>query len=79
MVSNVAAPGRLYFAASSSVVKYAAIGNPFPRALATVMTSGVTPQCRVANQWPVRFQAVCTSSAIKRVPCRVQSRRNSAQ
>ena len=46
----------------------AAMGRPLPSALATVITSGVTSQCCVANQRPVRFQAVCTSSAISSVP-----------
>ena len=45
--------------------------------LATVMMSGVTPQCSHANQRPVRPNPVITSSRIRRMPCRSHTSRTS--
>ena len=44
-------------------------GTPLPRPLAEVMMSGVTSQCSMPNHFfPVRPQAVCTSSLMKSPP-----------
>ena len=39
---------------------------------ATVIRSGSTPECSIAKSLPVRAKPVCTSSAIRQMPCSSQ-------
>ena len=45
------------------------MGTPAAIDLATVMMSGSTPKCSIANIRPVRPYPDCTSSAISTMPC----------
>src|ERR1022692_699461 len=47
----------------------AASGSPPPRLLAVTIRSGSMSSCSIANILPVRPKPVCTSSAMKRMPC----------
>ncbi len=44
-------------------------GSPEAMPLAITMMSGVTPQCSIAQNRPVRPNPVWTSSATSRMPC----------
>ena len=45
------------------------MGTPLAIPLAMQITSGWTPHCSMANILPVRPKPVCTSSAMKTMPC----------
>src|ERR1039457_1331710 len=47
----------------------AASGSPPPRLLAVTIRSGSMSSCSIANILPVRAKPVCTSSAMKTMPC----------
>ena len=55
---KVEAEGLLKAMAISSVVQAAEIGIPLPNALATVIISGTTLKCSMANHLPVRAKPV---------------------
>ena len=75
---RVDAEGRVNEEATDSVAQYAAMGVPFPSALATVTMSGSTPELPTANIEPARPKPVCTSSATRSTPYLVASRRDAA-
>jgi hypothetical protein len=50
-------------------------GTPPAMLFATVMRSGSTPECSIANVLPVRAKPVWISSAIRRIPCLSHSAR----
>ncbi len=51
-------------------------GTPPAMLLATVMRSGSTPECSIANILPVRAKPVWISSAMSRMPCWSHSARS---
>mmetsp|Transcript_2953 Transcript_2953/g.9709 ORF Transcript_2953/g.9709 Transcript_2953/m.9709 type:complete len:225 (-) Transcript_2953:613-1287(-) len=65
--------------AAASVQVIAPMGTPPPRALAELITSGVTPRCSWPQKRPVRPTPVCTSSTISSAPRSSQMRRASAK
>ena len=66
---------RVHFSMIRFFATTAPIGRPEPRPLARVMMSGATPQCWLANIFPVRPTPDCTSSKISRMPWRSHSSR----
>ena len=54
-------------------------GRPAAIDFATVIRSGSTPKCSIANIRPVRPKPVCTSSATKTMPSRSQISRSPAR